>query len=62
MFELHQRLNAQIQVLHENGHVGVEGNELADRMSIMAIETRDTNFTRYNGELSIEALLAKRAG
>ena len=62
MFALHQQLKDQIQVLHVNGHVGVEGNELADRMSIIAIGEKDTDFTLYKGELDIEALLAMRTG
>lgn len=62
MFALHQQLKDKIQVLHVNGHVGVEGNELADRMSIMAIEARDTDFSLYDGELDIEGLLAMRTG
>ena len=62
MFALHQQIKDKIQVLHVNGHVGVEGNELADRMSIMAIAARDTDFTLYDGELDIEGLLAMRAG
>ena len=62
MFALHQQLKGKIQVLHVNGHVGVEGNELADRMSIMAIAARDTDFSRYDGELDTEGLLAMRAG
>ena len=62
MYKLHQSLKDKIQVLHVNGHIGIEGNELADRMSIMAIESRDTEFTLYRGELDIEAILAMRAG
>ncbi|MEH6579905.1 MAG: ribonuclease H family protein [Amphritea sp.] len=62
MFALHQQLKSKIQVLHVNGHVGVEGNELADRMSIMAIQERDTEFTRYREAFDVEAILAMRAG
>ena len=62
MFALHQLLKDKVQVLHVNGHVGVEGNELADRMSIIAIESRDTNFTRYREKLDIGAILAMRTG
>ncbi|MCB1183461.1 viroplasmin family protein [bacterium] len=40
MFALYKRLGKKVQVLHVNGHVGVEGNELADRMSIHAIDKR----------------------
>lgn len=62
MFALHQQLKDKIQVLHVNGHVGVEGNELADRMSIIAIEAKDADFTLYTGELDVDSLLKMRAG
>lgn len=62
IFALHQLLKDKVRVLHVNGHVGVEGNELADRMSIIAIEAKESAFTRYNEELDIEVLLAMRAG
>ena len=62
MFALYQELKKEVQVLHVNGHVGVEGNELADRMSIRAIETREPDFTRYLDEVDIEDILATRAG
>lgn len=62
MFTLHQSLKEKLKILHVNGHVGVEGNELADRMSILAIESRNSDFTRYRDKLDIDALLAMRAG
>jgi len=62
MFALHQLLKEKVKVLHVNGHVGVEGNELADRMSILAIENRNADFKRYCETLDIEALLAMREG
>ena len=58
MFALHQVLKDKIQVLHVNGHVGVEGNELADRMSILAIESQEVDFTLYHEEIDIPAILA----
>ena len=62
MFALYQTLKSRLAILHVNGHVGVEGNELADRMSILAIKEKVENFVPYNGELDIETILAKRAG
>ena len=62
LFALHQTLKDDIQVLHVNGHVGVEGNELADRMSILAIDRKDLDFLQYTGELDVRGLLAMRAG
>ncbi|MGB0467896.1 MAG: viroplasmin family protein [Pontibacterium sp.] len=62
MFARYQQLKGQVQVLHVNGHVGVEGNELADRMSILAIEAREPEFKCYSQPLDIETILAMRAG
>ncbi|MGK0440342.1 MAG: ribonuclease HI [Pseudohongiellaceae bacterium] len=62
MFTQHQSIKDDVQVLHVNGHVGVEGNELADRMSMVAIETRDEEFTMYRDELDIKGILAMRTG
>jgi ribonuclease HI len=41
MFALRQSLINDVQVFHVKGHAGVEGNELADRMSILAIEAQE---------------------
>ena len=62
MFALHQTIKQKVQVLHVNGHVGVEGNELADRMSIMAIKSREVDFALYPDQIDIEKLLRMRAG
>ena len=62
MFALYQELKSKLQILHVNGHVGVEGNELADRMSILAIEKQDPDFVKYTDVVGIKSLLAKRSG
>lgn len=62
MFALHQEIKNNVQVLHVNGHVGVEGNELADRMTMVAITQKETDFARYNEDLDVPTLLAMRAG
>jgi len=62
MFALYQKLKNRIQVLHVNGHVGVEGNELADRMSMVAIQLKETQFTRYQESIDIPHILSLRAG
>ena len=62
MFALHQQLKDKIQVLHVNGHVGVEGNELADRMSMIAIAEKETRFTRYKDEINVAEILKMQAG
>ena len=62
MFVLHQSMKSKVQVLHVNGHVGVEGNELADRMSIMAMESKERDFALYREEFNLKAILALRTG
>ncbi len=62
IFSLYQSLKDKIKILHVNGHVGVEGNELADRMSMVAIQAQATDFNLYQKELDIQTILAMRAG
>ncbi|OLQ74340.1 ribonuclease HI [Photobacterium proteolyticum] len=60
--ELYLALKDVITLSHVKGHAGIEGNELADRMSVLAVDRRDTDFCRYREPLDIEAILALRAG
>ncbi|GKT12423.1 MAG: ribonuclease HI [Thiomicrorhabdus sp.] len=62
MFALYQLLKDKIQVLHVNGHVGVEGNELADRMSILAIDEKPADFVNYTSVIDIPQILSMRQG
>jgi len=62
LYKQHQAIKDDVKVLHVNGHVGVEGNELADRMSILAIEEHKKEFCRYPDEIDIDAILALRTG
>lgn len=62
MFALYQELKDSIKVLHVNGHVGVEGNELADRMSILAMDLKEPNFIQYPETINISSILALRTG
>ena len=52
----------QVKILHVNGHVGVEGNELADRMSIVAINRQVEDFQMWQEGMDIDEILALRAG
>lgn len=62
IFALYQSLKEKVKIYHVNGHVGVEGNELADRMSMLGIESQVPDFQLYQKELDIQTLLAMRAG
>jgi ribonuclease HI len=62
IYQLYQSLKDHIKVLHVNGHVGVEGNELADRMSIKAISEQVSDFVLWQEPINIKEILALRAG
>jgi ribonuclease HI len=61
-YSLYQELVSKITIYHVNGHVGIEGNELADRMSIIAISSKEQDLTQYRDIEDIESILALRAG
>ncbi len=61
-FELYQQIEADIKIHHVNGHVGIEGNELADRMSIVAIDTKEPALQHYQDTDDISEILALRTG
>ena len=58
----YNRLKDKVQVLHVKGHAGIEGNELADRMSMFAVRNHEDEFARYQDELNISEILAMAAG
>ncbi|KII75637.1 ribonuclease H family protein [Vibrio renipiscarius] len=62
MYALYQQIKSKITIHHVNGHVGIEGNELADRMSIIAIESQETSLSLYRESSNIEEILASRRG
>ncbi len=62
MFDLYKKLKKSIQVLHVNGHVGVEGNELADWMSIHGIDTKEVSFASFEVPASLKEVLGMRTG
>ncbi len=59
---LYLEIANDVQVLHVRGHVGVEGNELADRMSMLAVAEKATDLLPYTGALTPAELLAMRSG
>ncbi len=52
----------RITVLHVPGHAGIEGNELADRMSMLAIQKAETDLVPCPPPFDISALLALERG
>ncbi len=61
-YGLWQTLKDSITLAHVPGHAGIEGNELADRMSVYAVDQKETGFVRYPEPLVLADVLAMRAG
>ena len=61
-FALYQKLAPELQLSHVKAHAGTEGNELADRMSMVAVDKQDPDWQPYPAPFDIPALLRMRAG
>jgi len=57
MLEVYSEIAAHINLVHVKAHIGIEGNELADRMCTLAIRGKVVDFEPFE-ELDIPALLA----
>jgi ribonuclease HI len=61
-YSLYTQIQTQVQLIHVSAHVGTEGNELADRMAMLAVEKGNTDLRLYGDEIDIKAILRMRAG
>lgn len=59
---LYEKIKNDVVISHVKAHTGIEGNELADRMSIVGIDRKEPGFCRYSGSLDIQKILNFRAG
>jgi ribonuclease HI len=62
LFGLYQEIEDDVKLAHVSAHVGIEGNELADRMAMFAVEQREAGWRQYDAPLDIDKLLKMRAG
>ncbi|HYJ40003.1 MAG TPA: ribonuclease H family protein [Steroidobacteraceae bacterium] len=62
LYALYQEIEDDAVLLHVSAHVGIEGNELADRMAMLAVERREVQWREYDGALDIDKLLKMRPG
>ncbi len=60
--EAYSLLEKQVTISHVKAHIGIEGNELADRMAVFGIVQQDPDFCRYGDELDIAKVLSFKAG
>jgi ribonuclease HI len=65
-YALYSEIKDTVLLSHVKAHAGTEGNELADRMTMVAVERKDPAWVQYeknpSGEFDIPALLKMRAG
>lgn len=61
-YALYKTLHTKITIRHVKGHANIEGNELADRMAVLARQQQQKSMIRYNETLDIKAILAMESG
>ena len=59
---LYLEIENDVNLQHVSAHVGIEGNELADRMAMLAVDRREVQWRQYEGDLDIARLLKLRPG
>jgi len=53
---LYEEIKGTVTIKHVKGHSGVEGNELADRMAVLAVKSKEINYKKCDYD-SIEEIL-----
>ena len=56
------QIESKLELIHVRGHVGTEGNELADRMAMYAVESHEPQLRQWNGTMDIKEILRMRRG
>jgi ribonuclease HI len=59
---VYSRIQAKVHLTHVSSHVGTQGNELADRMAMFAVESANEELIEYAGKIDIPSILRMRAG
>ena len=61
-YAIYQRIKKALTLTHVAAHAGTEGNELADRMAMLAVQRKEKKLRLYREEMDIPTLLKMRAG
>jgi ribonuclease HI len=61
-YAIYRRIKKELNLTHVAAHVGTEGNELADRMAMFAVQNKEKNLLLYRDTMDIPTLLKLRAG
>ena len=61
-YYLYNDIKKYVKLSHIKAHAGYEGNELADRMTMYAIQEKSEAFVKYSKKIDVAELLKARAG
>jgi len=61
-YAIYRRIKKELTLTHVAAHVGTEGNELADRMAMLAVQRKEKELRLYEDNRDIPTLLKMRAG
>ena len=61
-FALYQEIKQKLVISHVKGHANIEGNELSDRMAVLARKQQQESLIKYSGDVNIKAILAMDSG
>jgi ribonuclease HI len=62
LYTLYLEIQDVVKLEHVSAHVGIEGNELADRMAMLAVTRRELAWRQYEEPLDVDKLLKMRSG
>ncbi len=60
--KLYKEYHNHLIITHVKGHADIEGNELADRMAVLARSNKEKDWVTYSGKMDIAAILAMASG
>jgi len=61
-YALHEKIKNNVTISHVKGHANIEGNELSDRMAVLARTQAEKGFVKYSQAIDIQSILAMASG
>ena len=61
-YAIYRRIEEELKLTHVAAHVGTEGNELADRMAMLGVRSKEKELRLYQEAMDIPTLLKMQAG
>ena len=61
-FSLYEQLKSNLIINHVKGHANIEGNELSDRMAVLARSQQEPKLVQYTASINVADILAMPSG